>query len=328
MNVCPHGLLSARLCESLRLIRIRPGTEWTATVGDRTLAESSGSALRGPLVKALYDVLHAGRGEISQRSRSLRNPEFEKRLLAATPHSGTSAFAQLVGPVSGPGDGADEAVVEYSGVRVRVPTGSIRSTGTLLPGDTVSVEMPAARPALSPGFFLADGSHGRPGRTALLRLYVHVSDSDSAPGAWNSALSRLESEGVRYRAKILSSPQLFPRTDSLVIYLGPDAWQITTGLVGTLELLPGVRPTTSVFARCLAPGVAMAWEPADGRLGRAHLSYGQHRSAALADALIRHATGKNSSTLDQLVHQSLFDAGIDPKSPEQNIDSPEIEISR
>ncbi|MEU6708951.1 T3SS effector HopA1 family protein [Streptomyces wuyuanensis] len=309
-------------------MRIEPGdagSHWTATVDDRTLTRSSAAALRGPLTRTLYDVLHAGRRQDTTRSRSLRDPAFEKRLADAAPHRTTTAPARVIEAANRPG----ETIVELAGIRLAIPAETIRTTRAPQPGDTVTVELPAARPALSPGFFLIDSSRGRPRRSPLLRLYVHVAAPDSAPHAWHEALSLLESKHVPYRAKILSSPRAYPRTDSLVIYLGPDAWHLAADLSQTLGNLPGSGAATSVFARRLAPGVAMAWEPADNLLGRTRPSYGQHRSAALTDALIQHATvDGTTASLDAAVHEALAHAGIDPLAPERDIDSPEPDLAR
>ncbi|WP_212765658.1 T3SS effector HopA1 family protein [Streptomyces sp. PKU-MA01144] len=324
-SICPHGRLSARLCESLEDVRIQPGRRWSATVRDRTITQESAAALRAPLIRTLYDVLHAGRREGTSRSRSLRDARLEAQFAEATPHRTTIAQARIVEAANGP----REAIVEVSGVRVSAPAGTIGAPeGASGAGATVTVALPAARPAVSPGFFLADGSLGRPGHSPLLRVYVNIADPDDAPAAWHQALSRLEEKRIRYRAKILSTPRSYPRTDSMVIYLGADAWHLAAGLPRMLGRLPGTGSATSVFARQLAPGIAMAWEPADDRLGHTHLSYGQHRSAALTDALIRHADTQGTPTLDALVHEALIEAGVDPLAPERNTDSPELELAR
>ncbi|MGW8955955.1 T3SS effector HopA1 family protein [Streptomyces sp. NPDC055709] len=292
---------------------------------DRTITQESAAALRAPLIRTLYDVLHAGRQEDTSRSRSLRNSRLEAQFADATPHRNTIAHARVVEAAHGP----LEAIVELSGVRVSVPSRTIRaSQGSPSAGATVTVELPAARPALSPGFFLADGSLGQPGRSPLLRIYINIADPDSAPAAWHQALSRLEEKRIRYRAKILSTPQSYPRTDAMVIYLGADAWHLAADLPRMLGSLPGTGSATSVFARQLAPGIAMAWEPADGRLGHTRLSYGQHRSAALTDALIRHADNQGTPSLDALVHEALIEAGVDPLAPERNTDSPELRLAQ
>ncbi|MCX4515859.1 T3SS effector HopA1 family protein [Streptomyces sp. NBC_01619] len=292
---------------------------------DRTITQESAAALRAPLIRTLYDVLHAGRQEDTSRSRSLRDARLEAQFAGATPHRNTIAHARVVEAARGP----LEAIVELSGVRVSVPSGTIRaSQESPRAGATVMVKLPAARPARSPGFFLADGSLGQPGRSPLLRIYINIADPDIAPAAWHQALSRLEEKRIRYRAKILSTPQSYPRTDSMVIYLGADAWHLAGELPRMLGSLPGTGSATSVFARQLAPGIAMAWEPADDRLGHTRLSYGQHRSAVLTDALIRHAENQGTPSLDALVHEALIEAGVDPLAPERNTDSPELEFAR
>ncbi|QWA25943.1 hypothetical protein KJK32_44965 [Streptomyces sp. JCM17656] len=201
--VCPHGLLSARLCESLERIQIRPGIRWSATVGESTISRDSLEALRGPLSQAVYEVLHAGRRGGPVRSKSLREARLTQQLAAATPHRTTYARARVVEAASA----CNTMVVELCDVRVSVPAETIRSDdGAVQPGDWVTVELPTARPALCPGFFLTDGFLGRPVHPPLLRIYVHLTEPGSAPAVWHQALSMLEEKRVRYRAKILSLP--------------------------------------------------------------------------------------------------------------------------
>lgn len=316
--VCAHGLLSAPLCTSLDAIRIQPGPSWRAIVGDRVLEEGSGPALRAPLVAALYEVLHSGHRQGSARSRSLRIPAFEKQLVAATPHETAAVRANLV---QAPEDAGD-AIVEIAGVRVRVPSTAVHVDRPWCAGDAVTVDIPAARPALSPGFFLADGSHGPAQAAPFLRVYVHVASPESAPQLWHKALVLLEEAGVPYRAKILSSPDAYPRTDALVIYLGADTWPRVKDVPPQLAELGGTSPGTSVFTQELAAGVALAWEPDDGRPGRTRLSFGEHRATAVADALIRHASGESGLSRDQAIHDALTEANADPLAPERNINSP------
>ncbi|MFE5828433.1 T3SS effector HopA1 family protein [Streptomyces erythrochromogenes] len=324
-TVCPHGLLSARLCKSLEGIRIRPGSTWSATVHGRTVTADSAAALHAPLTRTLYDVLHAGRREDTARTRSLRDPRLEEQLTNATPHRTTIAHARIIESVNG----SPETTIELSGVRVSAPAATIRASREAPGADgTITVELPAARPALSPGFFLADGSLGRPGNSALLRFYIHIADPGSAPDAWHQALSRLESRRIRYRAKILSAPRSYPRTDAMVVYLGADAWHLASDMPWMLGDLPGTASGTSVFARWLAPGIAMAWEPADDRPGHTHLSFGQHRADALADALIAHADDPAARSLDARVREALIRAGVAPLAPERNTGSPEPEHIR
>ncbi|MEV6681715.1 T3SS effector HopA1 family protein [Streptomyces erythrochromogenes] len=315
-TACAHGLLSGRLCRSLDLVDVRPGTgpldEWTATVADRTLTGDSAATLRGPLLRALYDVLHAGRAQTAAPPLTLRDHRFEERLTAATPHRHAPTPARAV-------DGADAegvVLVEVAGVRVAVPAANVRTRQALRPGSTVYVDLPATRPALSPGFFLADGPLGPPEGPTLLRVYVHLTDPERAPEAWHRVLRCLERERVRYRAKILSSPDRYPRTDALVVYLGPDARDLAPALPRLLGALPGRGTATSAFTERLAPGIATAWEPRDDRPGRTRLSFGEHRATVLADALIQHATAGLSR--DEAVHRACADAGIDPLAPDRN----------
>src|SRR5262249_37668667 len=98
-----------------------------------------------------------------------------------------------------------------------------------------TVRLPAARPGLSPGFFLVDGSRGTTEPGPVLRVYLHLDGPDDAVRLWDTTLRHLEGAAVRYRAKVTSSRRLFPRRDGLVVYLGREARDILPGLVAAVR---------------------------------------------------------------------------------------------
>jgi hypothetical protein len=133
---------------------------------------------------------------------------------------------------------------------------------------------------------------------------------------------------------VLSRPWSYPRRDALVVYLEDEDAPLATGLAEEVTGLPGVGTDTSVFAHEVAPGVALAWEPADNRPGRPGKSFGQHRAAAVAEGLLRyaHATDATDGLLRPAadpagadaareVHRSLRAAAVDPAAPARNLDS-------
>ncbi|MEU6279006.1 T3SS effector HopA1 family protein [Streptomyces sp. NPDC047028] len=305
------------------ILRIVAGTTvargaTAAVAGGRDVTADDPRALRAALASELYRRHHMGRtDEEPAAPRELRDTALEARLLDAMPHR------RLTRVVEQAGEGDDRHVpVVLDGVRVlmdreRVDTTRIRTDGRL------RVHLDAARPAVSPGFFLCEGTVPARGRsTGTLRVYLHVTGPDAAPAVWSAVLGLLEAEQLPYRAKIASSRNGYPRQDACVVYLGAESWGAAELLADTARGLPGLGGTVSDFVRELAPGVGAAWEPADDRPGMRRVSFGEHRAAAVASGLVAHAEDPTARSLHQAVHDSLRDAGIDPADPAHNATSP------
>ncbi|GAA3379893.1 T3SS effector HopA1 family protein [Streptomyces racemochromogenes] len=299
MDAFPH------LAELLSDVRVHPGIRG-ARVGDRDITADTAGRLRQKLITALYETFHVGHAFAEERPRTYRDPLFEELLGAATPHDTTMAAARLDG----------DGLVLVDGVRVRVPEPDVAGP---------RVRMPARRPGLSPGFFLVDGSRGHSSRRPLLRVYVHLRTPEEAVRTWGEVLRALERDGVPYRAKVTSSRRLFPRRDGLVVYLGEDAWHGASVVADAVPRpdAPRLTAPTSSFAQELAPGIAIAWEPEDTRPGMRGMSFGQHRAAAVADALLAHAAG-SGRTLDDCLREQLTAANIDHEALYRNANSPRL----
>ncbi|MGV2917605.1 T3SS effector HopA1 family protein [Streptomyces alfalfae] len=292
----------------------------TAQAWGKELEGKTPNDLSGRLGTYLYQHLHAGMPDQGKnRQRSLRDPKFDQRLADVMPHRTTVVSGSVV---STP-DGAD-AIIEIDRIRVRIPRAQLAEPIADPSVDEVALRVPAPRPALSPGFFLADGSLGRAvgAGPKTLRVYVHVVDPDAAVAAWGTVLTHLEGLGVRYRAKVTSGARLFPRRDGLVVYLGPDAWDAAAEVATCVQELSGLGRTTSPFTHRLATGVSVAWEPDDLRPGKRSLSFGEHRCQAVAEALVSHAVRTDSGSPDSAVAEAFLNAGVDPLMPARNLSSP------
>lgn len=313
--------LSPRLAQALEPVQVEPGA-LRAVVDDRELEAETPRELRQTLANTLYDVLHAGRPEDEgEQPKSLREPELEAKLAAAMPHKRAMTRAVVVAL-----DGDRRVMVKLDGVRVWVPTEALRSAAARV-REPVTLDLDAARPAVSPGFFLADGSRGnRPRNGATLRVYVHLTEPVAAPAAWGAILTRLEHLELPYRAKVGSSRRLFPRRDGLVVYLGSGAWQAAEALIDVVAGLAGSGESVSAFAEPLAPGLATAWEPEDPRPGKTGLSFGQHRALAVAEGLTRHALGEGEGSRERAVAAALAEANIDAARPARNLNSPDVPV--
>ncbi|MGX2996257.1 T3SS effector HopA1 family protein [Streptomyces sp. JNUCC 64] len=321
----PRPVLAPGLLRALAGVRISPDgrTVWIAdgATGDEDeVVSESPSATRYALARVLYEVLHTGRGtRDAPVPRTLRAPEYEARLARATPHRETRVPAVLL-----PGRAPDGTrVVELDGLRVAVPP-SVPTRGPHEAGDgpqVVTLRLPAARPLVSPGFFLVDGGTGRPDPGELLRIYLRVTDPDRAPRLWHTVLSALEERRVAYRAKIISNPESLPRNDGMVVYLGPGAWHAAPAITEAAHGAEVPDGRDGAFAHPLAPGVTAAWEPRDDRTGMRSLSFGEHRAHVVARAYVQAA----ADGLERPTAGGLADAcvagNVDPGDPARNLDS-------
>lgn len=322
--------LEASLAAALAELQV-VDTEGRVVVAGESDVEADGrSALRDALQYRLYERLHTGRTASSDAEglpRSWRDPVFEERLVRATPHQNTVRAAWLGRPGEGPG-GTTIAILD--GVRFALNTERVISPPPDGGQEARSglVRVPAARPGLSPGFFLADASGGRRDAEVTLRVYLHVPDAESAPEVWGAVLGHLEEVNASYRAKIGSNPGLFPRRDAMVVYLSRSSWGVLGSLVSTASDLPWVGDETSLLARSVAPGVGIAFEPEDTRPGWHSLSFGEHRCRAIADGLISHAAGDCSpeTSAEGSVADALRQAGVDPAAPWRALDSPPVPL--
>ncbi|WP_320776115.1 T3SS effector HopA1 family protein [Streptomyces sp. CRN 30] len=307
------GTLPDGLRAALEEVTVSPDLT-SATVGARQLTADTPHALRHRLSAALYEAWHTGRETPRSRPRTLRDPAFEQRLAAAMPHRSTTVVARVLHRAA---DGT--LTVQHAGLRIDVPAAHVEPMPPSHPHQQVDIRVDAARPALSPGFFLADGTRPLTGTDAVLRVYLHPHSAESAVEVWRTVLEDLEHDRTPYRAKVCSSPWLHPRRDALVVYLLADAWTRAQALARAAAGTGCLADDVSVFARRLAPGAAAAWEPSDGRPFMRGMSFGQHRAAAVTDGLLAHAAGHGSSDRHEAVATALVAAGVDPGCPAHNL---------
>lgn len=294
-------------------------------VGDREMAAENPRELQREMSTAVYALLHAGqRSAVTSHPRRLRDLEFEGILAARAGHQTTRVSGTVCAPaVTALAVPPGTVLVQHDGVRIWVPITALDGAeAPLLPGAPVTFIHAAARPALSPGFFVTDGSRGLGWSGAVLRLYVHLLDASAAPGVWETALACLEAAGARYRAKVLSAQLLYPRRDALVVYLPQPYWHHIPELVGALAGLAGIGDDTSLFTQRIAPGVALAFEPADPNPAWRGLSFGQHRASVLTHALF--AAGRTDADVRDDVATAFAAAHIDVEAPFRNTDSPPL----
>jgi hypothetical protein len=307
--------LDARLASVVRAVEIADGG-LSARVGERTVTADGPRALLPALSAALYETFHSGHAHDPAARPGERHLSLEEALTAGVPHRHTSVSV----PVHE--KGAREWVVDLLDVRVRVPGQRVAESGR---DGWAVIQADAIRPALSPGFFLCDGSAGSVlGGRPILRLYVHLADPSYTPEAWRIALGVLEGRPVPYRAKAFSRPSGYPRRDAMVIYLEEAGWPVLPELIAALSPLPGLVDDVSSYAKRVGPGLAVAWDPADDRTGMRLLSFGEHRSRVLSEGLVTSAT--QGVPVAVAVLDALLRGGIDPAAPFRNRNSPQLPL--
>ena len=115
-----------------------------------------------------------------------------------------------------------------------------------------------------------------------MRFYWHL----TADGAvsWIRELSeRFNTAGVAFHAKALSDPATYMRADAGVLYVDRRNIARAMDLLPDLHAAvgPQLRRTAPMFSKRLAPGLAVAEDPGDGR------SFGQHRCQLVSEGLVR-----------------------------------------
>src|SRR5207245_1693865 len=91
--------------------------------------------------------------------------------------------------------------------------------------------------------------------------HPHVRTPPALVAAWRLALALLERQRAAYRAKAVSLPELLPRNDAVVVYLGADDVAIATRLASTVSGVAGIGTAVSAFAERVGEGVASPGNP-------------------------------------------------------------------
>jgi hypothetical protein len=299
--------LASRLQDALGRMAVASDGR-SGSVGGRNIEADSPAEFTHRLSYAIYEVLHVGwEVQPPDAVRTSTDEGFELRLAAATPHASVMRTAGVVAADAG------RVFVELDGVRVVIPRAGTDEPAQ--PGDQIAVRLPSVRPALSPGYWVADGTRALGRAARIVRLYVHLTTSATALAAWEAVLAMLEERGLAFRAKVTSVPGLLPRRDALVVYADDSDLEAVLAIGRQIGSVTKVGPEVSVFTDPIAPGVAIAWEPADPRPAMRGLSFGEHRARAVADGVVRHARSSDGSTVAESVRLALIEAGINPARP-------------
>jgi hypothetical protein len=201
----------------------------------------------------------------------------------------------------------DTAVVVGPRMRLRVPVASC--AGPVRPAGAVSLRLPAALPAYSPGYWTVLGDTTADGSgPADVRVYWHVTLA-GAPALVGALTADLNRQGIPFRLKVADHPFRLDRCDAAVLYLaGADFGALRARLPAIAgALAPQLRPGIPAFTFELALGVGLA-EDESGE------SFGARRCALLADGIVRaHEHGSRDPVAS--VADRFAEDGVDLDAP-------------
>lgn len=289
----------------------------TAGIGSTTLRATSLTELRSQVAGAIYTHLHVGHPGI-ETVPGTGHQDLAAALIDAIPHrtviQSASASASAGTQAGTSVQGVPHQVVELSGVKVLFPEETLVRNPL---DEIVGVRVPSWRSRATPGFLLALGAHGSVNHADASRLYISCVTASEALEVWPKVLGALAASGLSHQVKTLSSSLAFPRSDAMVIYVSAIDSDAAASLVRTaLTSLSAHDTPVSVFTHHVGDRLALAMEPRDPRPAYRGLSFGQHRSRVLADALLRASVEKTD--LEPAWFEEAQTACINPHQPGYN----------
>lgn len=279
-------------------------------------------AFRHLLARQIYTTLHAGivgqpprPTSLSRRGdRDIQHAIDQATSLCPTRDQRITHWSPAPGLDHRPG-----AIALIDQLRVFVPQDRYRTDddGSLL----VRRNTVAHRLSVGFSFFTSPAGSGE-SDGELLRLYRHATTPEELLTVWRRIVAWTVATNCPLRMKMLSERAFYPRNDAMVVYLPPQAWEHRHDLAAIMASGdPNAR--ISPFVSPLAPGVGWAWEPQDPTPGASSKSFGEHRSAALAEGLWQ-ATHDGVDWHAPLIDR-LRASNIDPVNPGRNLTSPRLE---
>ncbi len=135
----------------------------------------------------------------------------------------------------------------------------------LIVGTPVDVKVKREENNLVPGYYFAY-SEAPPKKDAeFARLYWNI-DSMGVPKLISRLTASLNNHRIPFRFKCLNHPDLYPRTDSAILYLEKSEFNRAIELI--VDFLPSLTgyfyKDTPLFCRELARGLSFAEDPIDG----------------------------------------------------------------
>jgi hypothetical protein len=196
-------------------------------------------------------------------------------------------------------------------------------------GDLVAIRLPKNR--VQNGFYIAISNHGARHPTPVniqpttSRIYFNIS-ADGAIAIMESLTQHLNERSLPFSFKVLYNPEDYDRYDSGVLYCDKQDYSVIRSVLQHIytQHQAHFEPSTPLFTKQLAPGLAIAEEP--NLSFSQQESFGMNRCQILANGLLEaHQSGDNSPAHQFaciLKHFSLVD--IDLQHPYLNPNSEDI----
>jgi len=171
---------------------------------------------------------------------------------------------------------------------------------------------------LNSGFYMALSNALFIYERNYVKVYWNIKP-EAGPLLVNEITKNLNASKIPFRFKILNNPQFFPRSDAAVLYMSKDnLLKSKTKLKRVYQIVRKfLWPETSLFAKRLAPGVALAEEIFDEE------GFGQRISRLLAESMINAHCKRITATNEMLVtiRQQFEKDGLDVDRPYLNPNS-------
>jgi hypothetical protein len=267
--------------------RFGPAASSLRSLTRKQLQES----LRVRLARHLYDHVYC-RGFPAEAVPARRGPGFTASLADELSNANCGRGYDEAGWRVIHGSGS-RMVVTRRGLTFDVPREHVHEAG-----GEAKVRFPRELRRISPGFYTALGNEPLPEDTGLLRVYWNLRPEGAIPFV-RHATRAFNDLALPFRLKVVDHAAGFDRCDAGVLYVSArDRAEVYEVLpVLHRRLARALKPLTPVFAKQLAPGVALAESPAGNR------SFGEHRSDVLASALIGHKQMSIDARLRAIVAQ-------------------------
>ncbi|MEU4646261.1 T3SS effector HopA1 family protein [Nocardia fluminea] len=301
----------------------------TSSSGDDITIEIKGEKLSGPadrirnqLSIVFYDLLHA-------RPYTHTTPvATNDKVLPRKPVTRSSTVQNLMEifhsrqfVVSRPLVDITETAVLYRQGRIlmRAPLERVAKIGK----SSVDLTLSHYSIGISPGFFYVYGSSSLGDTDAKAkdtRVYLSIRSPDVATQVFTRITERLDDDGTDFDMKILSAPEDYPRSDSIVLYTDRDAADICDSIHHWCAEYRQEFIDGSLLTRHHHRGISTADEPDIGPGTKTRvLSFGQHRTEMIAYAVVEHAT--TGGDLATALERSARRSGIDPSDYSRNLRS-------
>jgi HopA1 effector protein family len=163
-----------------------------------------------------------------------------------------------------------------------MPVGATPGAQAPVQGTIVSVYLAKEMRNFQDGFYIALGEQVQPyyEQTSLVRVYWNIRPDGAIPIV-SELVGRFNRFQVPFRFKCLAYTELYERFDAAVLFVGRRRWDIAALLIAEIypRLKAHLRPDIPLFTKRLAPGLALAEDPASGE------SFGTSRCRLIAEGL-------------------------------------------